>query len=168
MIDNNNDNYGILSFEILYLVKNSKLFDKLNQIDRLLFLYFKVNNLYYLIWFTNNKKSDLKFIYKIIIIVKVLDKRRRKLRSLKNFFKLASDVRESGKINDVNLNLNLQPLFWQNLKLILQQNRKETLFSFLFEDHTKSVDSHLSELEQPLITLEKGNINYTYNLITDN
>lgn len=40
--------------------------------------------------------------------------------SLRGFFQLALEIRESGKVTD--LIANLPPLFWQNLKSILRQS----------------------------------------------
>jgi hypothetical protein len=82
-----------------------------------------------------------------------LDKRKRKIRLLRGFFKLASNIRKSEEVN----NSNLQPLFRQNLKSTLQQNRKETLFSFLLEDYAESADYRLFELKQILLALETHN-----------
>ena len=67
--------------------------------------------------------------------------------SLRGFFQLALELRESGKVTD--LIANLPPLFWQNLKSILRQ-----LFQNHRETQSNSFDSRLSEVEQKIVSLK--------------
>lgn len=99
-----------------------------------MFSYFKVNNLLYFVLVISNIKYDSKFIYKTISVVRFSDRRKKKIRSLNGFLKLACDIRKLGKVKDITSNL--PPLFWHNLKSILRQNRKEITLTFLFEVQT--------------------------------
>lgn len=87
-------NYGVQFLEIQKLQDTSFLIDSLNK-QNILFSYFEVNQQYYLFLYKDGEINLYELVKKLIIIQQ-LDKRERKLRSLRGFFLDALEIQKSG------------------------------------------------------------------------
>ena len=92
---------------------------------------------------------DIDLIEPHIQILEELDRKQRKIRSLRGFFLYAFETMENGKTFEI-LTTNLKPSFWRNLKTILRQNKKAVLLQFLFGFQDDKIDP------TPVIDLTKG------------
>ena len=91
-------------------------------------------------------------------MIEELDRKQRKIRSLRGFFLYALETIENGKDLEI-LRTNLQSSFWRKLKRILRQNKKAVLLEFLFGSQDEKLDStpqtHLTkELEEKIQIFE--------------
>jgi TolA-binding protein len=101
----------------------------------------------------------------LIEILEELDRKQRKIRSLRGFFLYAcsfhslvadrfgrnyGETMVSGKDLEI-LRTNLQSSFWRKLKRILRQNKKAVLLEFLFGSQGSTLQTHLTkELEEKI------------------
>lgn len=115
-----NNQQGGFFFEIQQISDNSVIFDEFKK-QELFFFYFQVYQKYYLFFYGQ----------KFIDIIEELDRKQRKIRSLRDFFLYPLETMENGKDLEI-LTTNLQPSFWRKLKTILRQNKKIVLLEFLF------------------------------------
>lgn len=116
-------------FEIEEIPENSPIFEELQK-EELFFSYFQVDQKYYL-FFYGQKSIDINLIELHLQIIEELDRKQRKIRSLRGFFFYALEIMKNGKDFEI-LRTNLQVSFWRKLKTILRQNKKEVLLQFLF------------------------------------
>jgi hypothetical protein len=116
-------------FEIEEIPENSPIFEELQK-EELFFSYFQVDQKYYL-FFYGQKPIDINLIKLHLQIIEELDRKQRKIRSLRGFFFYALEIMKNGKDFEI-LRTNLQVSFWRKLKTILRQNKKEVLLQFLF------------------------------------
>lgn len=116
-------------FEIQEIPEDSKIFEELKN-QEVFFSYFQVNQKYYL-FFYQEKFIDIDGIEPFITRIEELDRKQRKIRSLRGFFLYALEIIENGKDYEI-LKTNLEPSFWRKLKTILRQNKKIVLLQFLF------------------------------------
>ena len=82
-------------------------------------------------FFYQQKSIDIDRIEPLIHILEELDRKQRKIRSLRGFFRYVLEIMENGQDYQI-LKTNLQPSFWRKLKTILRQNKKIVLLQFLF------------------------------------
>ena len=94
------------------------------------FSYFQIDPNYYL-FFYGQTSIDIDLIEPVITIIEELDRKQRKLQSLRGFFLYALETMENGKDLQI-LRTNLQPFFWRKVKNIIRQNKKAVLLEFLF------------------------------------
>lgn len=147
----------IFFLETEALSDNSIIFEAINK-EKLFFSYFQVDQNYYLLVYGENF-IDIDFFYKSIDVVKELDRRERKIRSLRGFFIYALEIIEVGKDFKV-LKTNLQPFFWKKLKNVIRQNKKSTLLEFLFGSEKNDLDlrKELQDLKEKIERLQdQGN-----------
>ena len=100
------------------------------EIQEISYFYFKADQRYYL-FFWKKELIDISFIFKLIKVVEQLDSRKRKIRSIRGLMKYALEIIESANEPRI-LDTNLSPLFWRDVKKIINQNRKSLLEKFLF------------------------------------
>ena len=155
-------------FEIEEIPENSPIFEELQK-EELFFSYFQVDQKYYL-FFYGQKPLDINLIELHLQIIEELDRKQRKIRSLRGFFFYALEIMKNGKDFEI-LRTNLQVSFWRKLKTILRQNKKEVLLQFLFgrvysyQDSTphsdiiemiQNLQTQVNSLQQKIIELEKN------------
>jgi len=116
-------------YQIQPISDNSTVFEELTN-QQLFFSYFQVDQKYYL-FFYQQKSIDIDRIEPLIHILDELDRKQRKIRSLRGFFRYVLEIMENGQDYQI-LKTNLQPSFWRKLKTILRQNKKIVLLQFLF------------------------------------
>jgi len=165
-----NSSQNAFFFEIQQILEDSKIFDELKN-QQVYFFYFQVNQKYYL-FFYQQKSIDIDRIEPLIHILDELDRKQRKIRSLRGFFLYVLQIMENGQDYQI-LKTNLQPSFWRKLKSIIRQNKKIVLLQFLFgsQDSIAEPDTqnHLNEkierlqnqvnfLQQKVIQLEQNQI----------
>jgi len=151
-------------FETEQIPENSLLFEELQK-QELFFSYFQIDPNYYL-FFYGQTSIDIDLIEPVITIIEELDRKQRKLQSLRGFFLYALETMENGKDLQI-LRTNLQPSFWRTLKTILRQNKKAVLLEFLFgsqkissttdadiEKKFKALENNLNSLQEKVIHLE--------------
>lgn len=87
-----------------------------------------------------------------------LNKKQRKLRSVRGFFLYVSEILEKGGDKNIEvLETNFPPLFWKRVKDVLRQNKKGALTELLFGTSNSSIKKSkisLEELAQNLQTLQ--------------
>ena len=102
---------------------------------------------------------DKYLIHKHISVIKELDTRKRKLRSIRGFLLYALEIINKNQIEV--LLTNLKPFFWESVERIIRQNNKKLLLSFLFEmdsiqnEDIQSFDQAIQNLENEIIRLRK-------------
>lgn len=114
----------------------------------------------------------------MIEILEELDRKQRKIRSLRGFFLYALETMENGKDLEI-LRTNLQSSFWRKLKRILRQNKKAVLLEFLFgsqdsiagpetknhlNDKIERLQNQVNSLQNRIVQLENQNSDRERNL----
>ena len=109
-------------------------------------------------------------LYQSVEVIKELDSKQRKIRSLRGFFLYALEIIENGKDYQI-LHTNLQLFFWRKVKNIIRQNKKAALQEFLFntaeinkdqtvgsilhlEDQIKILQNQVNSLQDRISDLE--------------
>ncbi len=64
-------------------------------------------------------------------VIKDLNTKKRKIRSLRGFFLYALEIMKKGKKVSI-LTTNLHPFFWKKVENTIKQNKKSALIHFLF------------------------------------
>lgn len=75
--------------------------------------------------------NNLDFFYQTIFIIEELNRKKRKIRSIRGFLLYALEIINSKEVKV--LKTNLQPFSWKNVKNIIRQNKKDLLLKFLFK-----------------------------------
>ena len=118
--------------------------------------YFQIDSTYYLFLVgTTNSEEVLELCYKKLEILEELNKKQRKIRSLRGFFLYVSEILETGE--DKNLKViktNFSPVFWKRVKEVIRQNQKGDLTALLFE--TSPCDVLYPDLIQTIQTQLNG------------
>ena len=128
--------------------ENSLIFEELEK-EELFFSYFQVDQKYYL-FFYGQKSIDIDLIDPFLNLIEELDRKERRIRSLRGFFLYALEIMANGKDLEI-LRTNLKPSFWRNLKSLLRQNKKSVLLKFLFGSQGSTLQTHLTkELEEKI------------------
>ena len=153
-------------YQIQPISDNSTVFEELTN-QQLFFSYFQVDQKYYL-FFYQQKSIDIDRIEPLIHILDELDRKQRKIRSLRGFFRYVLEIMGNGQDYQI-LKTNLQPSFWRKLKTILRQNKKIVLLQFLFgsqdliaepetQNHVnekiEALQNQVNSLQQKIIQLE--------------
>lgn len=125
-------------FEIQQITDNI-LFDEFKK-QTISFFYFQVDQKYYLFCY-RQKSIDRIFLSQSVKVIQELNSKKRKIRSLKDFFLYALEIMENGK-NYQSLNKNLQPFVCRKVKTIIRQNKKAALIKFLFPALELEVSNH--------------------------
>jgi len=99
-------------------------------IREIFYAYFLANHKYYLFIF-QKESIDLNFIFQLVEVVDKLDSRKRQIRSMRGFILYALEIMETDKDSQI-LETNLKPFFWQDVKRIINQNKKNGLQNYLF------------------------------------
>ena len=144
------------------LIKNSSPIFKYFEDNNIYFYYYQKSAEYYLFFYG---QSDIYLSDLPITIIKELNKRQRKIRSIRGFLLYALDLRKNDKEITV-LKTNFQPFFWEKIKDIINQNRsKELLLSYLFptsfsnssinNEYEAYLDERLDKLEKERSLLEE-------------
>lgn len=109
----------------------SNLFEK-----DIYYSYFNILDEYFIFGFSQKKDCDLKKFHAQVHVYKLLNRRKRLIRSLSGFFLYALEFikNKDCKILDTNL----PPLFWLEVESVLRQNRKDVLEKFLFERESET------------------------------
>ena len=128
-------------FKIEKISEDSLIFEQLKK-EELFFSYFQVDQNSYL-FFYGETTIDIDLIDPHIHILEELDRKQRKIRSLRGFFLYAQEIIGSKEDSQI-LKTNLKPFFWRKLKNILRQNKKAVLQEFLFGNHQGSNGSKLN------------------------
>lgn len=126
-------------FKIEKISEDSLIFEQLQK-EELFFSYFQVDQNSYL-FFYGETNIDMDLIDPHIHILEELDRKQRKIRSLRGFFLYAQEIIGSKEDSQI-LETNLKPSFWRNLKNILRQNKKSLLIKFLFSTSELKVSNH--------------------------
>ena len=84
------------------------IFDELKK-NGLFFSYFQVDQNYYLFVYTQ-QLIDINLLYQSVEVIKELDSKQRKIRSLRGFFLYALEIMEKKEDSEI-LKTNLQPFF---------------------------------------------------------
>lgn len=95
--------------------------------------YFEINQNYYLFAFGRNEGRDetIKSLCQKIGVIQVLDRKKRKIRSLRGYFLYVLEImKNSDKMTE--LSSNLRPMFWYRVEDIIRQNKKNELYEFVF------------------------------------
>lgn len=95
--------------------------------------YFQINQNYYLFAFGRNEARDEteKSLFQKIGVIQVLDKKKRKIRSLRGYFLYVLEImKKSDRMTE--LSSNLRPMFWYRVEDIIRQNKKNGLYEFVF------------------------------------
>ena len=99
--------------------------------------YFTILDEYFIFGFAKKNDYNLKKLLDSVIVYKILDRKKRRIRSLLGFFLY---VLEFIKNKDCKiLDTNLPPLFWLEVESVLRQNRKDVLEKFLFEEKIENL-----------------------------
>ena len=126
---------------LVFFYKISDLKESQDSILNLLkkgihYTYFKILDEYFLFAFAEKKYNLKEFDTALYAVcdcdIEILDRRKRRLRSLNGFFMYVLEF-----INNKDckiLDTNLPPLFWLEVESVLRQNRKDVLEKFLFEE----------------------------------
>jgi len=124
-----NMEHGYL-FETELIEKNSNCFKEFNK-SNIFFYYFKRDYEYYLFLFSYSLIS-IEFItsFSEITLLKKIDSRERKIRSLRGLFEYVLELRALKKPKTINTNL--RQFFWEEVKSVLNQRKKNGLENFLF------------------------------------
>ena len=153
-------------FEIEPISEDSILWKEFQQ-QKIFFSYFQVKQKYYL-FFYSQKPIDIDRIEPFIHIIDELDRKQRKIRSLRGSFLYLLEIFEQTNNSQI-LNTNFQPSFWRKLKTILRQNKKTVLLEFLFgsqesiastevqndlKDKIESLENQVNSLQHKIIELE--------------
>ena len=137
-------------------VLNRKNLKKFFQEKKIYFSYFKVKkNMYYLFLYYENNESTFS-LPDNVCIVNILDKKKRRLRSLRGFLLYALEIIGSEEIQI--LATNLQPLFWQKIKNVLAQNRTDLLVNFALNQSTSidlSLQIQINEMQLEILKLKQ-------------
>jgi hypothetical protein len=151
--------------------ENSDLFQEFEK-KNFSFQYFQIETDYFLLVYgKKDEKSniDTEFFLKSIDVIEELNKRKRRLRSIRGFLLYALEI-----INSYNNSLNIirtnfRPLFWQRLPLILRQNKKNYLLHFLFPNtNNQNITSKKDDnLEKEILDLKKELKNITSSFQTN-
>ena len=99
-------------------------------------------------------------------MIRELDSKQRKIRSLRGFFLYALEIIENGKDYEI-LQTNLQSFFWRKVKNIIRQNKKAALQEFLFgsQDSIAAIESEkdfeakIENLQQQVDSLQEKVMN---------
>lgn len=120
------------------------------------FSYFKIQkNKYFLFLYYESNESTLS-LPDNVCIVNILNKKKRRLRSLRGFLLYALEIIGSEEIQI--LATNLQPLFWQKVKNILSQNRTDLLITFVLKQSTSiylSPQEQINEIQLEILNLKQ-------------
>jgi|JI91814BRNA_FD_contig_101_412366_length_1498_multi_3_in_0_out_0_2 hypothetical protein len=140
-------------------ISNSDTFFLKLKEYRLKYHYFQICSTYYLFLVGTSHSWDvLELCYKRLEIVEELNKKQRKLRSVRGFFLYVSEILEKGGDKNIEvLETNFPPLFWKRVKDVLRQNKKGALTELLFGTSNSSIKKSkisLEELAQNLQTLQ--------------
>lgn len=140
-------------------ISNSDTFFLRLKEYRLKYHYFQICSTYYLFLVGTSHSWDvLEFCYKRLKILEELNKKQRKLRSVRGFFLYVSEILEKeGDKNIEVLETNFPPLFWKRVKDVLRQNKKGALTKLLFGTSNSSIKNSkisLEELVQNIQTLQ--------------
>lgn len=114
---------------------------------RVKYHYFQIYSTYYLFLVgTSDYFEVLELCDKRLEILEELNKKQRKLRSLRGFFLYVSEILEKGGDKNVKvLETNFPPLFWKRVKEVIRQNKKGALTELLVETSNSSIkNSNLS------------------------
>jgi len=96
------------------------------------YYYFEINQKYYLFLYGQTEYyNSLDFFPESLTVIKQLNQRKRKIRSLRGYFLYVLEILENSPDIKV-LQTNLKPLFWAQLTDTLRQNQKNGLNEFLF------------------------------------
>lgn len=129
---------NVYFFQIKEIAKDSLLLDEVKK-QGIFFSYFQVDKEYYLILY-NKKLIEIDSFLTNTDIIKELNSKKRKIRSLKGFLLYALEIMENGENYKI-LSTNLSEFFWKNLKDNIRQNQKGALEKFLFKESlTQSIN----------------------------
>jgi hypothetical protein len=123
-----NNQQNAFFFETQPIPEDSVLFEELQK-QQLFFSYFQVDQKYYL-FFYRQKSIDIDIIDPFIHILEELDRKQRKIRSLRGFFLYALEIMNNGKDLQI-LTTNLKPSFWRNP--FSDKIKKKFFFDFYLE-----------------------------------
>jgi len=87
--------------------------------------YFNILNEYFIFGFSQKKDCNLNKFHTQIHVYKLLNRRKRLIRSLRGFFLYALKFIKNKDCKI--LNTNLPPLFWLEVEPVLRQNRNDVL-----------------------------------------
>lgn len=130
--------------------------------------YFQINQNYYLFAFGRNETK--KSLFQKIGVIQVLDKKKRKIRSLRGYFLYVLEImKNSDRMTE--LSSNLRPMFWYRVEDIIRQNKKNGLYEFVFGpellwnqnqnlsflDVTSKLENEIKWIKRKLNELETSN-----------
>lgn len=166
---------NVYFFQIRKIPKDTIVSDQLKE-QGIFFSYFKVDQKYYLLLY-DKQLFKIDFLIATVNFIKQLNVKKRKIRSLRGFLLYAIEIMENGRACKI-LFTNLSPLFWEEVKDIIRQNRKRALDRFLFQsepnqlienlgpqnnlkEQIKSLENKIDSLQDKINYLERViNINY--------
>ena len=143
---------SVFFFEIEKIIESS---NTLEEIEKYFFSYFQVEEKYYILIFSE-EPFDPEFLYSLLVIIKSLDTKKRKIRSIRGFLIYALEILNQGSESKI-LKTNLKPYFWTEVENLLRQNKKSILNNFLFPNSLSSsetTENKLNFLEEKIISLE--------------
>lgn len=163
---------NVYFFQINKISQDAIILEQLKE-QGIFFSYFKVDRKHYLLLY-DKKLFKIDFIIATFNYLIHLNVKKRKIRSLRGFLLYAIEIMENGRDRQI-LHTNLSPLFWEDVKDVIRQNRKKALDTFLFEselnesiqdswsqnnfeEELKRVNEKLNSLEAECKSL-KGNVN---------
>ena len=153
--------------QIESILSSSDIFTELQE-NNLYYYYFQKNNLYYIfIYGEIYIYNDLDFFLSYLTIIQELNRKKRKIRSLRGFFLYTLEI-IGDKQNFQVLESNVGPQFWERVDDTIRQNKRNGLVNFLFPNRglfqsnsTIDLETKYSELAdelkkiQQLIAIEK-------------
>src|SRR5689334_11458797 len=97
-------------FQTQQISDHEIIFDQFKK-QNISFSYFQVDQKYYL-FFYNQNSMEIDFLYQSVQVIKELDSKKRKIRSLRGFLLYALEIIDNRKDYEI-LSTNLQPFFWK-------------------------------------------------------
>ena len=153
---------NVYFFQIKEIAKDSLLLDEVKK-QGIFFSYFQIDKEYYPILY-NKKLIEIDSFLTNTDIIKELNSKKRKIRSISGFLLYALKIIQDEKLITV-LKTNFQHLFWPRLKKAMKQNKKDSIAHFLFKSSNsinlpsdQKVSSVLKEMTSKISSLKKQQV----------
>ena len=148
---------NIVFFEIKKILNPLNIF-KMMKKKNLFFSYFQVDQKFYILVFAE-EAFEPDFLYKFLIIIQELNRKKRIIRSFRGFFIYALEIIDQGRDFQI-VETNMKPYFFTYFWNVIRQNRKSILLNFLFDiSCLENCQNQIKFLKEKMAELEGKSIN---------